>query len=208
MTRGSGEHEAVADRAEVRIIYAADGADRSGAVNLLSERVADVESLLRQEPIASAIEVRERSMHVGDRWDHHSGQRVGVTAHLGLGLRTTELGMLDDLLAGLLSAEPRHFDGPYWSLADESAPMREAQRRAVADARARAETYADAAGQRLGPLLRLSDEGTERPYPMMDHGHFASRPAGGGPEAVRQLSLSPIPITVRTTCVVSWALLD
>src|SRR5215468_1353125 len=157
VTRGSGEHEVLADQAEVRVTYAANDADRSRAVEALGLRADAVDAVLRGDAMAHAVEVRRRSMHVGDRWDRK--RRVGATAQLQLVLRVTDLAVLDDLLAALFSAEPEWLDGPHWSLADETVAMREAQRLAVADARARAEAYAEALGARLGTLVKLSDEG-------------------------------------------------
>ena len=208
VTRGSGEHEVTADQAEIRVTYAANAADRSAAVTALGERARSVDAVLRGDPMASAVTVRQRSMHVGDRWDRK--RRVGATAQLQFVLRVTELAVLDDLLAALFSAEPEWLDGPQWSLADETAAVREAQRRAVADARARAEAYAEALGGRLGALLKLTDDGAERPYPVMRGAPmtFAAETAGVGRDTVQQLGLAPDPITVRAACTASWSLLD
>ena len=204
VTRGTGEYEVTADQADIGVSFAAQAADRAGAVNLLGERMAAVEPVLQR----AGVEVRQRNMHVGDRWNGR--RRAGSSAEQHLTLRVKDLAVLDDLLAGLFSAQPDRLDGPHWSLADETAAIREAQRRAVADARARAEAYADALGGRLGALQHLADEGAERPYPM--HG---ARMAMGGAETmavaadtVQQLGLVPSPVTARATCVATWSLLD
>jgi uncharacterized protein len=204
MTRGSGEHEVTADQAEVRAAFTANAPDRAGAVTALGERVDRLDAVLQRD----GVEVRRRSLHVGDRWDRR--RRVGSTAQLQLVLRITNLTVLDDLLAELFSAEPEWLDGPQWSLGDETAAVHEAQQRAVADARARAEAYADAIGGRLGALIKLSDEGAERPYPVMRGTAmaFAAETAAVGRESVQQLGLTPEQVTVRATCTASWALLD
>ncbi|HEY0636805.1 MAG TPA: SIMPL domain-containing protein [Pseudonocardiaceae bacterium] len=203
VTRGTGEFEVAADQAEIRVSFAEHAADRGSAVNLLGQRMAAVEPVLTRDGVV----VRQRAVHVGDRWDGR--RRAGSTAQQHLVLRVTDLGVLDDLLAGLFSARPDWVDGPQWSLVDETAAVREAQRRAVADARARAEAYAEALGGSLGNLLRLADEGAERPYPM----HGARMAAAGmdmavGRESVQQLGLAPEQVTARVTCVATWALLS
>jgi uncharacterized protein len=208
VTRGTGEHEVVADQAEIRVTYTSNAADRSRAVEALSERAGAVDAVLRSDAMADAIEVRQRSMHVGDRWDRT--RRVGATAQLQLVLRATDLAVLDDLLAALFSAEPEWFDGPHWSLADETLAMREAQRLAVADARARAEAYAEALGAQLGTLLRLTDDGAEPPYPVGTRATpmaFAAETAAVGRDSMQQLGLVPQPVTVRAACTASWSLL-
>ena len=208
VTRGSGEHEMVADQAEVRVAYAANARDRSGAVNALGERVRGVDAVLQGEPMAGGVQVRQRSMHVGDQWDRK--RRVGACAQVQFALRVMDLTVLDDLLAELFSAEPEWLDGPHWSLADETAAVREAQRRAVADARARAEAYAEAVGLRLGALLKLTDDAAERPYPVMRGAPmtFAAESAAVTRDSVQQLGLMPEQVTVHASCAASWALLD
>lgn len=203
VTSGTGEYETTADQAEVGVSFEAHAADRASAVNLLARRMAEIEPTL----VRDGVHLRQRSMHVGDRWNGR--RRAGSSAQQYLRLRITALGMLDDLLADLFTAQPEGFDGPHWSLADETAAVREAQRRAVADARARAEVYAEAVGGRLGVLLRLADETAERPYPV--HGArmlAAGVERGVGPDAVQQLGLVPEQVTARATCVTTWSLLD
>ncbi len=202
VTRGTGEYEVTADQADIGVTFAAQAADRAGAVTVLGGRMAAVEPVLQRD----GVQVRQRTMHVGDRWNGR--RRAGSSAEQHLQLRVTDLAGLDDLLAALFSAQPDRLDGPHWSLVDESAAIREAQRRAVADARARAEAYAEALGGRLGALQHLADDGAERPYPM--HG---ARMAMAGAETmsvtadtVQQLGLVPAPVTARATCVATWAL--
>ena len=203
VTHGSAEHEAVADQAEVRVAFAANAADRSQAVTALGSRMGSVDAATHRD----GVQLRQRTMHVGDRWDRK--RRVGSTAQLQLVLRVTDLAVLDDLLAELFSAEPEWLEGPHWSLADETAAMREAQRLAVADARARAEAYAEALGGQLGALIRLNDQGTERPYPVMRGAAmtFAAESVGVSPDSVQQLGLAPEQVTVRASCTAAWALL-
>lgn len=204
VTRGTGEYEVAADQAEIRVSFAAHAADRVAAVNLLGQRMATVDPVLQRD----GVQVRQRNVHVGDRWDGR--RRTGSSAQQQLTLRVTDLAVLDDLLAGVFSAQPDWLDGPHWSLVDETVAVREAQRRAVADARARAEAYAEALGSRLGTLLHLADEGAERPYPMAG----ARMAMAGGAEmgvtrdTVQQLGLVPEQVTARATCLATWSLLD
>ena len=201
VTRGTGEHEVVADRAEIQVTFSAEAADRSTAVSRLGERMAAVEPVLAREGIIE----RQRSVSVHTHWDNN--RRAGCTAQELLVLRTDDLGGLDDLLAALFNAEPDWLNGPHWMLADEAAAMREAQRRAVEDARVRAQAYAEALDGHIGALIRLADEGAERPYPTP----MAMAADGMAPESarqfgVRELGLSPGKVTVRAVCTAVWAL--
>jgi uncharacterized protein YggE len=205
VTRGTGEHEVVADQAEVRVSFAAHEPDRPRAVTALGERMALVDPVVRRD----GVQVRQRSVYVGDRWDGR--RRAGATAQQQLTLRVTDLAVLDDLLGALFSARPESLFGPTWSLADETVATQEAQRLAVVDARARAQAYAEALGGRLGPLLRLADDGAEPPYPMMRGSAtpmaFATD-AQVSRESVQQLGLVPEQVMVRAVCTAAWSLLD
>jgi uncharacterized protein len=204
VTRGTGEHEVQADQAEVRVSFAAHEPDRPRAVTALGERMALVDPVVRRD----GVEVRQRSVYVGDRWD--GKRRAGATAQQQLTLRIKDLSVLDDLLAALFSARPESLFGPTWSLADETAATQEAQRLAVADARARAHAYAEALGVRLGPLQRLSDEGMETPYPVMRGAApmaFAAD-AEVSHQSVQQLGLVPEQVMVRVVCSAVWSLLE
>jgi uncharacterized protein YggE len=81
-------------------------------------------------------------------------------------------------------------------------PLREAQRKAVADARERAEGYAVALGGTLGPLSRLTEtnEGG-MPAPMMMRAR-----AEAAPLDVTELGLEPEPVRVTVRVTTTWTL--
>ncbi|GGM47766.1 hypothetical protein GCM10012275_18530 [Longimycelium tulufanense] len=200
VTKGSGEVERIADRARLWVSFAATGNTRAEAVNALNARLADVETLLD----TSAVEVRSRHLSVFENWQRR--RMVGARAEQHYVLRVSDLTVLADLVSRLLTAEPASFNGPDWELSDDADAVRDAQREAVADARRRAEGYADALGTRLGPLLRLSD-GYE------GGGGFAPM-AAAAPRAhqesvdVSNLNLEPQLVTVSASCTTAWSLLD
>jgi uncharacterized protein YggE len=200
VTRGTGEHEVIADRAEIHVTFSAEAADRSTAVSRLGKRMAVIEPVLAREGVVE----RQRSVSVHTQWDNKT--RAGCTAQELLVLRVSDLTGLDDLLAALFTAEPDWLNGPQWSIADESAAMGEAQRKAVEDARTRAQAYADALGANLGALIRLADDGIERPYPIQMDMATARGSAMMGQPSVRQLGLTPGMVTVRTVCTATWSL--
>lgn len=200
VTRGNGEHEEIADRAELWMSFAGRGADRSGAVSQLGQRVAPAEAVFA----APGVEVRTRRMTVHTAWEDR--RRAGCRAELSLTLRVDDLDRLEDLLAALVAAEPDSLHGPIWQLTDETTATEIAQRHAVEDARRRAEGYAAALGARLGPLLSISDTGVERP--MAREMTFAAATAPASVPAIEDLGIEPAPVTVTVGCTTVWTLLD
>lgn len=199
VTRGTGEVERTADRAQVDVTFEALGTERSEAVSTLNQRISVVEPLLED------FEVRSRQLSVHDNWDNN--QRVGSRATQQYVIWVSDLDKLDGLLADLVQAEPSWVNGPSWTLVDDTEAIREAQKEAVADALRRAEGYATALGRRLGPLLRIGDTDGGAGYSpkMMRSASFEmAGPAG----MVDQLNLKAQQITVSASCTAAWSLLD
>jgi len=196
VTRGSGEHEQIADRAQVHVTFAARGLDRATAVAALGSRVERVEPVFGTE----GLEVRSRRMDVQTAWENR--RRTGCSARLVVALRVQRVDALEDLLDSLVAAEPESLHGPHWELVDDSAAVALAQQRAVADARRRAEGYAAALGARLGPLQSISE--AERP----EYRTVALSARSAEDTGVADLGIEPTPVTVSATCTTVWTLLD
>lgn len=196
VTEGSGWYEQPGDRAELDVSVTAVARSRSDAVRDLGRRMAGVEPALAHP----GLQVRHRRVRVHDEW--RGNRVVGCRAGEDLALLVTDVSALDTVLSALVGAEPTDLQGPRWVLADAVAAQREAQRRAVADARARAEGYAAALGGTLGPLLRLSDA-AEHAAPVA----YRMAAAESAAPDVRALGLEPEPVRVTARCTTTWAFL-
>lgn len=88
--------------------------------------------------------------------------------------------MLDELggiLDRVVSTGANRIGGISFGLAEDGDARDEARRRAVADARRKAELYAEAAGVTLGPILSMSEPGfSAGPRPMMMEARAAAAP--------------------------------
>lgn len=197
VTEGTGRVEQPGDRAELDLRFESTGTDRASAVSALGARMAAVAGALEHP----ALKVRRRRLWVGTRW--RDDVVVGAQATEHLDVVVTDVAALEEILAALVAAEPAGLNGPRWTLADEKALQREAQRRAVADARDRAEGYAEALGGRLGALVSLGDAGVHAPAPRMMA--MAGREAAA-PD-VRDLGLEPEPVEITARCTATWELL-
>jgi uncharacterized protein len=195
VTEGSGWFEQLGDRAELDVSFTAVARTRSDAVRNLGRRVAAAEPALARP----GLEVRHRRVRVHNEW--RDNRVVGCRAGEHLALLVTDVTALDAVLSALVGAEPTDLQGPTWVLEDPAAARQEAQRRAVADARARAEGYAAALGGTLGPLLRLS-EAPEHAAPLS----YRTAAAESAPD-VRALGLEPEPVRVTARCTTTWAFL-
>ena len=196
VTVGSGWHEQLADRAEIDLSFAASGKDRAAAVRDLGRAVAAAEPALAHPKLV----VRSRRLWVATEW--RGRKAVGARATEDVALLVEDVAVVEEVLAALVNAEPASLNGPRWTLHDPAAPLREAQRKAVADARERAEGYAVALGGALGPLSRLTEtnEGG-MPAPMMMRAR-----AEAASLDVTELGLEPEPVRVTVRVTTTWTL--
>ena len=78
-----------------------------------------------------------------------------------------DLARLGEALDALVRSGANQLGGVSFSIADTKPLESQARREAVADAMAKAEELARAAGVRLGPIISIQEGSVARPYPMM-----------------------------------------
>ncbi|MFC4946877.1 SIMPL domain-containing protein [Pseudonocardia sp. GCM10023141] len=202
ITTGFGWFEQTGDEAELTATFAAVAPTRSDAVALLGEQLKALEV-----PLVTAV-LRSRRMWVRSEYEETYGQQprvVGCRAGQDWVLHLTDTAALEDVLATLIAAEPTDLNGPRWLLRDPASAQREAQHRAVASARNRAEGYAEALGGTLGPLRSLAEEHWEQG--LVTPLAFAAKDSSGGGPVIRDLGLEPEPVRVSARCTTTWTLL-
>ncbi len=168
---GEGRVEARPDMAMVSLGVTTEAETAAAALEENSKRMAEVLARLREAGIEER-DLQTSGLSLGPRWDYGSGERaprlVGFTALNGLSVRVRDL----DALGGILDQSVRDgantFNGLSFGLIEPQPVLDEARRRAVVDARRKAELYAEAAGVTLGPILLLTESGgMSPPQPMM-----------------------------------------
>ena len=91
-------------------------------------------------------------------------------------------------------------DGVSLNLSDTGALLASARARAVADARARATQYVQAAGQRLGPVISITEQAAPGPFPV-----FAANAAAAAGKAA-SVPISPGSQKLSVTVTVVYAM--
>ena len=121
---------------------------------------------------------------------------IGYTAANEVTLRVRDLGKLGDLLDKVTGAN--RIDGIGFIVSNQESLLDEARRKAVADAKDKADLYARAAGFTLGKVMSLTEESVPSPRPMVARAMAASAPV---PVEAGEMTLS---VRVR----VVWSLAD
>ena len=88
---------------------------------------------------------------------------VGYTVSNNVTIAVRQLDALGPVLDSVISAGSNQVHGISFSIAEPKPLQNEARKRATADAIAKAQLYAEAAGVTLGPIQTISERGSTRP---------------------------------------------
>ncbi|MEC3859955.1 SIMPL domain-containing protein [Mesobacterium sp. TK19101] len=181
---GEGVAAAVPDMATISlgVSHRADSAE--AAMDQVSQSVAAILDLLPRFGIdARDMQTSGLSLYPVFASASVSGadRITGFEASNGVTLRVRDLDQLGAALEAVLKTGANRLSGLSFGV-QEPAPLQEAARRdAVADAMARAQVYAEAAGVTLGPVVSISENGGGyRPEPMMMAARADSVPVAAG----------------------------
>ncbi|MFC7398871.1 SIMPL domain-containing protein [Chelatococcus sp. GCM10030263] len=103
----------------------------------------------------------------------------GYEVRNGVTIRVRDLGKLGSILDTAVTAGANQISGIAFDVAEPSALMDKAGVAAIADARRRAELFAEAAGVKLGRVVAVSEPSLEAPRPrmMVQSAEFAAKAA-------------------------------
>lgn len=169
---GEGRVTAVPDMAIVRLGVTGQATEAQDAMAQVSATMTAVQEGLRAAGI-EARDIQTTSLQLNPRWDNRV-QRDGEPPRIveyfaenGVTVRVRDLSGLGDVLSAVLADGANQFRGLSFDIADPAPLMDAARRAAVADAKAKAALYAEAAGVSLGALVELREGGVAQPVPMV-----------------------------------------
>ncbi|SPF78415.1 SIMPL domain-containing protein [Pseudoprimorskyibacter insulae] len=168
----SGEAVAFAtpDMATIQIGAQGRGATPAEALNQTSAALEAMIARLKDNGIeARDIQTSGLSLNEDRIWDRDKQVDVsrGYVASNMLMIRVRDLSQLGGLLSVMVEDGANTLSGVSFGVSETDALENQARRDAVADALAKAELYADAAGVALGPILSINEGGISAPMPIM-----------------------------------------
>ena len=118
-----------------------------------------------------------------ERWEYRHDEQVfvGYRASTVVSVRITDLATIGRVISEATRDAQARPHGPSWQVDPENPARAEACRVAAADARRKAEAYADALGLRLGAVLSIREPGA-RPRPIEPQQAVMRMAGGGGPD--------------------------
>jgi uncharacterized protein YggE len=169
--QGQGRVEAKPDYAKLTAEVVTRGATLQAATNAHRERAQRAAEALRKLQ-GSGVEIERSTFRLDeDRRPMPPGpqprrEEIEYRAVTTFELKTTQLDKLDAAISEIAGSGLFELRGLRYAIAERNPGIDAARRAAVEDARQRAEVYAQAAGVKLGDIVRIEDTEPRMPREM------------------------------------------
>jgi uncharacterized protein len=203
VTAGEGVVHTVPDRAWVTITAESRAVSPREAQKLNAQAMSAVMQQLKGLGIPDDA-IRTRAYDLQPQFDYKDGRQTprGYLARNSVEVRLDDIARVGEVIDVAVTSGATNVGGIRFDLKDREAVEREALRRAVADARARADAAASGAGMTVTGVLRIDEQraGIPPPQPMMTRMGAAEMVADAAPP------ISPGEYQVRVTVTLTAAI--
>jgi uncharacterized protein YggE len=166
---GHGEIKAVPDTATVNAGVTTNALTAAAALSANTTRMNQVFDALKKLGVADR-NIQTTGFSVSPQYtngDSNNPRRLtGYQVNNEVSVRLEDVTRVGATLDTLVGAGANQMNSIGFDIANPAPLLEKARTQAVADARARAQTYAQAAGVTLGPIDSISEGGGEIPRPM------------------------------------------
>lgn len=162
---GIGSVTTVPDRAHFSFGVQAQSRTASQALEAADVQLRRVVAALRQAGIVQA-DIQTEQIALSPQNSEDGGAIVGYTAVSSISVRVRNLDRAGPVVDAAVAAGANQVYGPSLTRSDQGALYRSALRAAYADARAKAEALAGAAGVTLGAMTATVEGGGSVPMPL------------------------------------------
>lgn len=172
---GEGHAYASPDQASITMGVISEAKTASAALKTNNDKMTSLISTLKGKGIAEKdILTSNFSINPQYHYDNSSNgsQRATITGYQAsndVTVKIRKLGTLGDTLDAVVGAGANNVNGINFSLAEPAPVLDEARKKAVEDAKRKAELYASAAGVKVGRVLYITESAgmISPPRPMM-----------------------------------------
>jgi uncharacterized protein YggE len=162
---GIGSVTTVPDRAHFSFGVQAQSRTASQALEAADAQLRRVVAALRGAGVAQA-DIQTEQISLSPRTSEDGEAIVGYNAISSVSVRVRNLDRAGPVVDAAVAAGANQVYGPSLTRSDQAAVYRSALKAAYADARAKAEALADAAGVRLGAMTATVEAGGSVPVPF------------------------------------------
>lgn len=192
---GEGESQAAPDMAIINLTVLREAGSAREALSANNAAMKEVLDAMRAAGIAerdlqtSGFNISPRYLHPSKDNNLKEPKIVGYTVTNSLTVRVRDLKAVGGILDKSVTLGVNQGGNLNFINDDTAAILKEARKRAVANALDKARTLADAAGIRLGRILEISEQSSRpRPLPFARQAALAAAPADAVPVAAGENS--------------------
>lgn len=165
---GEGEIKAVPDEAVLTAGVESQGATADAALAANRRAMNSVFATLKRQGIPDRS-IQTSEFNVSPQYDpgkHTVPKVVGYQVTNSVSVTIDDLAKLGAAIDALVASGANSMGGISFAVHDPKPLLKQAREAAVKDATDRAETYAQAAGLSVGPVVQLSEGAVQMPRPM------------------------------------------
>ncbi|WP_425044088.1 SIMPL domain-containing protein [Primorskyibacter sp. S87] len=168
---GRGVVEAVPDMATITLGVTHEDAEAATAMQMTADVVSQMLVALESKGVQPR-DLQTQNLSLNPVWSNRSSssdkqpQITGYAASNTVLVRVRDLEDLGEILDAVAQLGANNFNGLRFSVQEPESLVEEARKEAVVNAMAKAQTLADAAGVKLGPVMSISEQRTGGPRPM------------------------------------------
>jgi uncharacterized protein YggE len=157
---------ATPDAATIRIGVSSQGKTARAASDANAKEMGAVLAALKENGIDERdIQTALLSLQPQNDANRPAGNRlVGFQVFNQFAIKVRDISKLPNVLDRAIAAGANEMSGVEFIVSEQSKLLDKARGEAIADARRKAELYADAAGMKLGRVMAISEEGSPAPF--------------------------------------------
>jgi uncharacterized protein len=180
---GTASANLIPNRASFAFGTVSQAATANAALAASSQSVARVIAALKKAGVAQA-DIQTADVSLSPRMNDNGDEIVGYTASNTVTATVRKIGDAGDVVDAAVGAGANQVSGPNLLASDQDAAYRNALERAVADARAKAETLATASSSTLGKITAIVEGGGAIPMPVAVGAKDSSLPIEPGTQKI------------------------
>lgn len=197
----TGEVEAKPDVAEASFGVMSEGSDPQKIQDDNSSKINKITDFLKNTGIKED-DIATENYNLYPRYNYTDSKQVldGYTLTQTVNVKVRDLKKVGDILKGVVQNGANNINGLTFRIDDPESLKQEARKKALENAKAKAEDLAKVAGVRLGKVVNFSESDVSMPYPVMyDKAMPAVGMGGGGAAPDVQPGITTVTASVSVT---------
>ena len=200
---GEGEVKVVPDQVIIRLGIETFGPRLKEVKEQIAERSQTLIGALKSRGLKSA-DIQTEFVQINPHYDFDKAKRkfIEYTARKNFLVTLNDVESYGEVLEKALEAGVDHVDGLEFQSSTVKSLKENARKMAVGDARRKAEQMAGVLGQSIGRAIRITEQPTEMPHPVLMRAAAAEQFKGGGVHD----AIAPGELTVKSAVTVQFEL--